>query len=112
MPTLVSRGMTWVSVSAAGSHTCGVTAGGGAYCWGNGKDGQLGNLWTEDRLVPTVVSGGLTWVSVSAGGYFANPHTCGVAIGGGAYCWGAGGWGLLGNGSTVDKLVPTLVSGG
>ena len=39
-------------------------------------------------------------------------HTCGLATGGEAYCWGRAMYGPLGNGSTVDKWVPTLVSGG
>jgi len=48
-------------VSAGFDHTCGVTTGGEAYCWGAGYRGQLGNGSTEAKLVPTLVSGGLTF---------------------------------------------------
>jgi len=39
-------------------------------------------------------------------------HTCALATNGAAYCWGHGWLGDLGNGTTADQTVPTLVSGG
>lgn len=36
--------------------------------------------------------------------------TCGLDQSGAAYCWGRGAHGVLGNGSTADKLVPTAVT--
>ncbi|MGQ0642048.1 MAG: RCC1 domain-containing protein [Gemmatimonadaceae bacterium] len=38
--------------------------------------------------------------------------TCGRTSTGAAYCWGDNRWGQLGDGTTVDRLVPTLVVGG
>lgn len=112
VPTLVSGGLTFASVSAGltiwyDRHTCGVTTVGEAYCWGSGEKGQLGNGSTGDQWVPTPVSGGLRFATVRAGG----EHTCGVTTAGEVYCWGDGSEGQLGNGTTDTKLVPTLVSG-
>ncbi len=39
-------------------------------------------------------------------------HSCAVAPGGLAYCWGSNDSGQLGNGTLVDTLVPTPVGGG
>ncbi|NOT08312.1 MAG: hypothetical protein HOP28_08900, partial [Gemmatimonadales bacterium] len=50
----------------------------------------------------------LIFSSISSGAF----HTCGVATGGAAYCWGSGSTGQLGHGSTASSPVPTLVSGG
>jgi alpha-tubulin suppressor-like RCC1 family protein len=41
------------------NHTCGVTAGSRAYCWGWNYWGQLGDGTTTDRLKPVPVAGGM-----------------------------------------------------
>ena len=102
--------LTFQSLSAGRSHTCGVTTEGAAYCWGGNGDGQLGNGSTTNKNMPAAVSGGLMFTSVRAGGF----HTCGVTTDGAAYCWGWNGWGQLGNGSgdLIPHSTPEAVSGG
>jgi alpha-tubulin suppressor-like RCC1 family protein len=53
---LVSGGLAFVSLSAGGSYTCGVTPSGAIYCWGANASGQLGDGTQTDRAVPTRVS--------------------------------------------------------
>lgn len=100
------------TVSAGGEHTCGLTVGGTAYCWGLGSNGQIGNGGTASSSIPVPVSGGLAFKSISAGGGAFVGHTCGVTTSGAAYCWGYGGWGQLGNGTENGSPVPVPVSGG
>jgi alpha-tubulin suppressor-like RCC1 family protein len=113
VPTPVSGGFAdWQSVSAGDLHTCGVRAG-QMYCWGYNNDGQLGDSTTTERDVPTPVSGGFTdWASVSTGG----AHSCGKRVAltyqGHLYCWGSNTYGQLGDGTTMERDVPTPVSGG
>src|SRR6266566_4053075 len=85
-PIAVVGGLTFTSVSAGGLHTCGVTAGGQAYCWGTNYFGQLGNGASEttEQASPVAVVGGLTFATISAG----SEHTCGLTTEGVAYCWG------------------------
>ena len=85
-PEAVAEGLTFASISAGRVHTCGVTTGGAAYCWGRGEIGQLGNGATDNHAAPVAVSGDLTFASISVGGF----HTCGVTTEGAAYCWGEG----------------------
>ena len=108
VPVLVSGGLAFASVSAGSSHTCGVIAGGAAYCWGSNGNGMLGDGSFADSLVPVLVSGGLAFASVSAG----SNYTCGVTASGAAYCWGASDDGQRGDGSTSSSSVPVRVSGG
>jgi alpha-tubulin suppressor-like RCC1 family protein len=56
-PTRVAGGLTFGEVSAGGSHTCGLTPAGVAYCWGENADGSLGDGTGERRNVPTKVAG-------------------------------------------------------
>jgi alpha-tubulin suppressor-like RCC1 family protein len=86
-------------VGVHNNHSCGVTADGGAYCWGSNLHGQLGNgepPTQEDpvAVVPTSVVGGATFRFVTLGG----GHTCGVTTAGVSLCWGYGGLGQLGAG--------------
>lgn len=93
----VSPGMLW--------HTCGVTTGDLAYCWGeNGDYGALGDGTYTLRLRPVAVVGGLKFRQVSAGW----AHSCGVTTDNRAFCWGAS----LGNGTNASSNRPVAVSGG
>jgi len=118
-------GLTRVrQISAGGSHTCALPAGGKTKgeveCWGLNGSGQLGDNSVAASAVPVFVhtSAGnpspLTGViSISAGGN----HTCAViksakaSIGDVVKCWGLGTSGQLGNGAFVTRHAPVTVSG-
>lgn len=55
-PAQVSGALTFVSISAGGAHTCGVTADGSIYCWGGNAIGQLGDGTQTDRGAPVRVT--------------------------------------------------------
>jgi alpha-tubulin suppressor-like RCC1 family protein len=112
----------FVQVSSGQDHSCGLMAGGAAYCWGDNADGKLGIGTTTGPLqcnvsgtsspcstIPVAVVGGLQFYSVSAGESF----TCGLTRGNFvAYCWGNNAYGQLGNGATTNSAAPVLVGGG
>lgn len=109
--------LAFVSLSAGRVHTCVVTAGGRAYCWGRNSFGELGTDATTETCFgdspcssrPLRVSGDLSWVQVSTS---ANAeHTCAVTTDGAAYCWGRNRYGQLGDGSTINQETPVPVSG-
>jgi alpha-tubulin suppressor-like RCC1 family protein len=55
-PVPVTGGLTFVSLSAGTSHTCGVTTEGQTYCWGAGFSGQLGIGSPSSRSTPVLVA--------------------------------------------------------
>jgi alpha-tubulin suppressor-like RCC1 family protein len=107
-PVRVAGGLTFRRVIAGGIHTCGVTTGFRAYCWGNGSHGQIGDGKTYLRRTPRLVTGGLSFRQVHAG----NTHSCGLTTENRAYCWGGNDRGQLGDGTTIQRLKPVAVSGG
>lgn len=111
-PTPVSGGLTFTRITAGLAHTCALDADGQAHCWGADFSGQGGDGGQVDDVlhVPTPVAGGLAFADLSAGG----SHTCGLATGGAAYCWGSQGDGRLGNGrdDLSGQSEPVRVLGG
>ncbi len=54
-PVAVIGGLQFIQISARYQHTCGVTVGNKAYCWGSNVAGQLGNGTLEPSIVPVAV---------------------------------------------------------
>lgn len=100
--------LTFVTVSAGARHTCALTTGERAYCWGDNTEGELGSGERIDSPVPIAVAGDLTFLTIDAGVEF----TCGVTTTGEAYCWGRNTTGALGNAATPRSRVPVPVTGG
>jgi len=84
------------AVAAGERYTCAVTTAGGVECWGYNLFGQLGDGSTTDRTTPVDVSGLTSGVAAVAA---ASSQTCAVTMAGGLKCWGANGYGELGNGT-------------
>jgi alpha-tubulin suppressor-like RCC1 family protein len=94
-----------------GAHTCALTTEGATYCWGYNANGQLGNNDTATITpMPVAAAGGVVFQTLSVSK--VEDVTCGLAIGGAAYCWGENGAGQLGDGTSARRLVPTPVAGG
>jgi alpha-tubulin suppressor-like RCC1 family protein len=107
-------------VGGGAGHACGVATDNQAYCWGSNGTGELGvgsSSGPETCTVefagavpcsrrPVLVVGDHSFRQISAGEGF----TCGVTTRDVAFCWGAGGDGQLGNGTTTNRLRPVRVA--
>ncbi|HYC33003.1 MAG TPA: hypothetical protein VEB59_11995, partial [Gemmatimonadales bacterium] len=101
-PFRVAGGRFYKWLEAGNQFNCGVTTAGKAFCWGNGRVGQLGNGKTYLSFWPRAVSGGVVFRNIAAGA----AHACGVATDGQEWCWGANTSGQLGDGTTTPRLAP------
>lgn len=85
--------------------TCAVING-GVQCWGFGFYGQVGNGTSNfSQLTPAIaIASGSLATAVSVG----PNHVCAV-VNGGLRCWGSNASGNLGDGTAVDKNIPTTI---
>lgn len=97
--------------SGDGDLTCGTTADSTAYCWGANDFGQVGAGSSAVAVPdPTLVAGGLKFIAISP----TYDHTCGIVVGGAAWCWGSNADGQLGDSaaSGATSNIPVAVAGG
>ena len=92
-------------VVAGAVHTCALLADGAAYCWGQNRNGQLGDGTMTNQSTPVAVQGGILFRSLHAGGAL----TCGFTATGAEHCWGLNQNGQLGDGTRDSRSVPTEV---
>jgi alpha-tubulin suppressor-like RCC1 family protein len=95
-------------IDAFAYHTCAVRTDGGASCWGDNSNGDLGNGTYSQTSLPISVAGLPGSVAQIATGLY---HTCAVLTDGSARCWGNGSQGQIGAGNNTQSVLPVQVSG-
>lgn len=105
VPTLVSTG--WRTASANTKHSLGIKSDGTLWAWGDNFYGELGIGTTGGAavLAPQQVGTATNWRSVSAGPSFSGAITTGGTL----WTWGYNQQGQLGDGTIVNKNVPTQI---
>jgi alpha-tubulin suppressor-like RCC1 family protein len=116
-PLAVAGGRTFntLTASVADGATCGLTAGGDAWCWGINPQGALGTgAKGPGSAVPGPLATSLKLISISIG----QAHACALDTAGNAICWGNNWYGQLGVGSAggsngfMESFTPVAVVGG
>ena len=100
---------TGTAVAVGARHACAIASKGVVLCWGDNRDGQLGDGTTKQRNAPVAVTG-LTnpAVAIAAG----DAHTCALDSTGAVLCWGSNAAGALGDGSSAaQRSTPGPVPG-
>lgn len=103
-PGQVGSASDWLTVTAAGAHSCGMRVDGQLSCWGRNGLGELGIGELPYHPAPARVGEDDGWSAPTVGyGY-----SCALR-GGSLACWGRGA--SLGTGSREDQQVPATVAG-
>jgi len=83
-------------------HTCALRASGNVVCWGDNREGELGDGTMTPRTTPTIVPVA-DIASIDTSG---RPWSCAVERAGGVLCWGSNDRGALGTGAESPAVVP------
>ncbi|MEO8162660.1 MAG: fibronectin type III domain-containing protein, partial [Ilumatobacteraceae bacterium] len=116
-PVLLGTGRTAIAITAGASHTCALLDNYAVKCWGSGADGRLG-YGNQNDLGDQLAEMGDSLAAVSLGTgrtaravVAAAAHTCAVLDDDTVKCWGNGGSGRRGSGSTLRAGHSTLTIG-
>jgi alpha-tubulin suppressor-like RCC1 family protein len=104
------NGLTGAVALAAGyGHTCALLSNATMRCWGENREGQLGNGTTAipGTAQPVAVSGITGASAITTGAY----HTCALLGNGTLRCWGRNSQGQLGNGTFTRSSTSVPVAG-
>jgi alpha-tubulin suppressor-like RCC1 family protein len=105
---VIGLGAAAVQIASASDHACARLADGTAMCWGEDRNGQLGDGLDQSSATPRplVIPPGESLVELARG-----TALCARFASGRVACWGSNIVGELGNGGTSGSLVPVLVAG-
>jgi alpha-tubulin suppressor-like RCC1 family protein len=123
VPVTTANGSKFVATNFAysGNLSCGVVSGGAVWCWGSNSYGQLGigtTMPASSTLPVQVLMGTSGPALANATKVFVDSYSgysaCAVDNTGAVWCWGYGGYGLLGSGTTNNSLfaAPVLTQSG
>jgi alpha-tubulin suppressor-like RCC1 family protein len=95
-----------VAISSGFGQTCALTTAGGVKCWGQNYEGELGDGSTIGRALSVEVKGLAGGVVAISAGW---AHTCAMMSDGRVKCWGYNNYGVIGDGTTTQRLTPVDV---
>jgi uncharacterized repeat protein (TIGR02543 family) len=109
-PNGLNDGETIKNVDIGALHSVAVTTTGRAFGWGANSFNQLGDGTIVNKSSPTLISftgleGGETIRNV----YLGNGHSLVVTTNNRLYAWGLNNSGQLGDGTSTNKQIPTLI---
>ncbi|OYZ15088.1 MAG: hypothetical protein B7Y39_16710 [Bdellovibrio sp. 28-41-41] len=109
-PTVIDSSTSYSKIFCGDYYTCGITTSGALKCWGNNYYGQLGDGTTAQRLTPVSIDTGVNYFSAALSIGAGYSYTCGITATHLVKCWGNNGDGQLGDGTTINRLTPTLIN--
>lgn len=108
-PVEVVGGLTFTRIAAGTTHTCALTAGGTAYCWGGGFEaggaGFLGNGAIARSQEPVPVQADSAFTEIAVG----SSNSCALTASGQLWCWGRNARGELGDGTQTARTAPVPI---
>ncbi len=105
-PVQIGTAANWINAVGGSGHSLGLKSDGTLWTWGTNYLGQLGDGTTTGRQIPVQVGTATNWRSI-----YSNYDDSSVAVktDGTLWTWGKNESGLLGDGTLIDRHIPTQV---
>jgi len=103
----ITLGSTWKSIKSGRNFTVALKDDGSLWTWGDGSDGALGNLTTNDVSSPVHIAQGKTWKSIGGCSKTEDSTACAIDSSNKLHTWGENNEGQLGHNDVVDRSSPT-----
>lgn len=105
-PLQIGTETDWAFVDGGGSHTLAIKTSGTLWATGFNSSGQLGDGTTTQRTTFTQVGTDADWRTASAS---ASSHSLAIKTNGTLWAWGSNTNGVLGDGTSTNRLSPVQV---
>ena len=110
IPTQIGNEYNWAQIATGAYDSVAIKNDGTLWSWGRNNYGQLGDGTFTNRNTPQQIGTDSNWVSVSGAG--SAYHYAALKADGTLWTWGYNLRGQIGDGTMVDKNVPTQIGDG
>lgn len=100
----------WKIVESSFQYSLAIKEDGSLWGWGKNSYGQLGNGTSINQNSPVQIGTDHDWKSLSTSGAEAYGYTLAIKNDGTLWSWGKNADGRLGDGTNIDKFIPTKIS--
>lgn len=111
IPIQIGTDNNWLHVSAGLTHSLGLKKDNSLWAWGENIYGQLGDGTTANKIMPIKIGAANDWKSIVVG-YSGGYYSAALKNDGSLWTWGYNKMGQLGDGTNINKTVPTKVGAG
>lgn len=106
--TAIAAGSNVTKIEISQGSSCAIVNG-GLRCWGLNADGRLGDGTTTTRTSPVSIfpaMSSVTDIAIVGDWSFETEGTTCAVVAGGLKCWGNNSFGMVGDGTTTNRLSP------
>lgn len=108
VPIQVGIANNWKQISAGNLTSYAIKTDGTLWAWGYNSNGQLGDGTTTQKTIPTQIGLETNWQLVA--GAMSYYYAVALKNDGSAWSWGINNFGVLGDGTTIQRTTPIPIS--
>ena len=109
-PIQIGTDINWNAIASGYNLSVAKKTTGTLWVWGSNSNGQLGDNSLANKSIPTQVGTASNWLNFTVGSNHVIARSSGVSFYNYINAWGDNQYGQLGNGTTINQSIPTIVN--